>query len=510
MNTETVIEKTALVEASAVELGHGTLKATALASFVPIEAHLTTLAARYDKVAFSDLATPKGLAAAKAIRLELREQGRFAVQRLQKRLKDEANDLKRIVDDRSEELIAIIRPVEDNAHGQIEVEETRRAEAKAERERLEAEARALMAAIEADRVAGLQAGITKIRGYVARCQEVDMTAERIAAGMAHLEAQVLGAEWGDHLELAQAAQAESLAAMRSLHTSALAREQRAREMEAQRIENERVAAEQAEQRRVLDAQAAEFKANMDRLAGHQRRIDEIKAAATGHEAAPAADLAEAITAVAALDVSEGQYQELAPLAQAAQAGTLAALRAMHATATAAEALATDSRAQAEEAQLAAAAACCAQTYPSPMLQDVSHDLSAALSTAPHAHQHATEAAAAIAAEVDQPNALGDPIVEPAGDFSLPDFDGDALDPTALAVESEAEAAAAINVLEVEVDSLVDQLAQCRAALTDALDLLEGWIVTKCPKKFVVEHFAHVAKLRDMGGLPRATPTTTKE
>lgn len=493
MNTETVIDKTSLIEASAVELGQGSLKATALASFVPIEAHLTTLAARYDKVAFNDLATPKGLAAAKAIRLELREQGRFAVQRLQKRLKDEANDLKRIVDDRSEELIAIIRPVEDNAHSQIESEETRRAEAKAERERLEFEERARLAAIEAERVAGLQAGIAKIRGYVARCQEPGMTGERIAAGMAHLEAQVLGAEWGDHLQQAQDAQAESLAAMRSLHASALAREAETARLEAQRIENERVAAEQAEQRRALDAQAAEFRANMARINGHQRRIDEIKAAATGHEDAPAVDLAEAITAVAALDVSEGQYQELAPLAAAAQASTLAVLWRLHDAAAERERLADEAGLQ--DQRLVEAG---------PVLSDkeVADANARAFIDSLPPELPAAELRA-VAQQALGPSVIGmtgdvsytpvADVIEPAGDFAPPDFDGDApLDPAALVVEMQAE------------------LAQCRAALTTATDMIDELICAHSPKRMAAGYFARVAALRDMGGLPRPTTTTPKE
>ncbi|MBP7568108.1 MAG: hypothetical protein KA795_19090, partial [Burkholderiaceae bacterium] len=46
----------------------------------------------------------------------------------------------------------------------------------------------------------------------------------------------------------------------------------------------------------------------------------------------------------------------------------------------------------------------------------------------------------------------------------------------------------------------EALAQCREALTDALELLEGWIMTKCPRKFIPEHMAHVAALRVKGGL----------
>ena len=50
----------------------GTLKATALASFVAIRSHAAKLAEKYRAVAY-DVTTPKGMAAAKDARLELRE-----------------------------------------------------------------------------------------------------------------------------------------------------------------------------------------------------------------------------------------------------------------------------------------------------------------------------------------------------------------------------------------------------------------------------------------------------
>lgn len=42
--------------------------------------------------------------------------------------------------------------------------------------------------------------------------------------------------------------------------------------------------------------------------------------------------------------------------------------------------------------------------------------------------------------------------------------------------------------------------QVRGALAEALDLLRGWIATKCPKRFRAEHTAAVQALADAGGL----------
>jgi len=48
---------------------------------------------------------------------------------------------------------------------------------------------------------------------------------------------------------------------------------------------------------------------------------------------------------------------------------------------------------------------------------------------------------------------------------------------------------------IDTDS---RLAGMRAALTDSCDLLEGWVLTKCPKRYVAEHMQHIAKLRQAG------------
>ena len=297
----------------------GTLKATALASFVAIRSHAAKLAERYRAVAF-DVTTPKGMAAAKDARLELREEGRFAVQRLRDRLKDEANDLKRVVTDEAEAVIKIIAPVEDAIHAQITAEEERKKAEKAEAARILAERQQK----QADGVAG-------IRAYLGRAQTAaDMTAERVGNGIKMLEGMTFAADdWLDPVAAANA-QCETLEGLRTLQATLKAREEEAARLEAQRQQQE---AERAE----LERQAAAMRAEQARIARLTAMIAEIRAAATGHDNASAADLYEARIAVAALDVSEAQYQELALVAQAAQAGTLAVLDRLHRDAVAREA-----------------------------------------------------------------------------------------------------------------------------------------------------------------------------
>ena len=307
----------------------GTLKATALASFVAIRSHAAKLAEKYRAVAY-DVTTPKGMAAAKDARLELREEGRFAVQRLRDRLKDEANDLKRVVTDEAEAVIKIIAPVEDAIHAQITAEEERKKAEKAEAARILAE-----------RAREQAEGVARIRAYLSSAQALpNMTAERVGVGISMLEAMSFAAnEWLDPVAAANA-QCETLEGLRTLQATLKAREEEAARLEAQRQQQE---AERAE----LERQAAAMRAEQARIARLTAMIAEIRAAATGHEHATAADLYEARVAVAALDTSEAVYQELAPLANAAQMATMAVLDKFHAEACDREAAEAQRRAEVE-------------------------------------------------------------------------------------------------------------------------------------------------------------------
>jgi len=47
----------------------------------------------------------------------------------------------------------------------------------------------------------------------------------------------------------------------------------------------------------------------------------------------------------------------------------------------------------------------------------------------------------------------------------------------------------------------EEIKALRAALTDAYDLLEGWVLTKCPKRYRAEHMQHIQALRQTGQAP---------
>lgn len=229
-----------------------TLTETALEPLVRISADLRALAERYRDVAF-DYRTPKGLEAAKAARHDLRENGRFAVQRACDKFKKDANAAKRAVDDMADSLIGIVKPREDELDAAIKAREDEIAAEKAEKARIEAE-----------RVAKHQAAIATIRNYVALANAPGMTAAKLTRGMVALQAMVFGEEFEEFAGQAEAARDEALAALEVLHGTATLREAEAEAAERQRVENERVA---AENRRI----AAE-------LAEQQRKIDEARAA----------------------------------------------------------------------------------------------------------------------------------------------------------------------------------------------------------------------------------------
>jgi hypothetical protein len=275
------------------------------------------------------------------------------------------------------------------------------------------DAKAEAARKEAERLEALRAKVDEcMAAWLARCGVEGITAERVEAGIGMLGNMTMPIDAGledvaDHWDSAKLL---TIGKMENIRL-ALARA----ELQAQREEQARQEAERAAQ------QAAELQKARDeaaRVTGLSRRISEIHAAATGHDKATAWDLFEAITAVEALDVSEGQYQEFAAAAQAAQASTLAALRAKHSAAVAREDEA------ARQSAISDAVASAFQARQAELLQDQSRGLSDALASQPDAMLHAREAAAAIAAQAwtdEDPDAAASQPAQPAPETVDPDL-----------------------------------------------------------------------------------------
>lgn len=248
------------------------IKDTVLAQFQEVEPDMIALADRYRDVVY-DVATPRGMKDAVAARADLRDNGRLRLTRAETRIKGEVNDLKRVMADEVERLVAIVRPVEDGVGAQIKAEEERKAAERAERERLEAE-----------RVARHRAGIDKLHSYVARAGGQPVAA--IESAIQALSDIAMGPEWE---EFAEAADAARLTTIESLQKMVIAERQRL-ENERQRLENERQAAAMAAERAELERMRAELEA--------QRLAAAVAADAASKAEAVAAAAAEAAQAPA--------------------------------------------------------------------------------------------------------------------------------------------------------------------------------------------------------------------
>lgn len=264
---EETLELSTPTEAPARPTALVVVRDAALAPLVKMEATLIALAERYRDVAF-DLKTAKGLDAAKAARLDLRENGRFAVQRARDKTKAELNDAKTSIETKATALIAIVQAREDEIDAAIKAREAEIEAIKAEERRKAAEAAALAARLEAERKQRHEDGISTLAGYVAKAQ--GKTAAELARGIAFVEGiRIDPAHWEEFTERATTTLAATLQSLRDLYAATLEREQEAARVTAQRIENERIAAELAAQRAELARQQAE----VDRRAEEQRQAE---------------------------------------------------------------------------------------------------------------------------------------------------------------------------------------------------------------------------------------------
>lgn len=217
------------------------VKETVLALFRETEPGLRALAERYRDVVY-DAKTSRGLKDMKAARHDLRENGRFAVQRAEERVKKELNGAKAVVTEEAARLIAITKATEDGYDNQIAARE---AEIEAEK--------AEVARIEALAIAENAARCAKLTGTIDIAQ--GKTSAQIGNAIAHIEALAITLEkWGnraDFMAAGEKAKADTLTALRKLQAETKTAEDNA----ALRAENERLAAELAESRRV-EAEAA--------------------------------------------------------------------------------------------------------------------------------------------------------------------------------------------------------------------------------------------------------------
>jgi hypothetical protein len=264
---------------------------TALATYDAVAAGIADLQQRHAGVAY-EVATYKGMEAAKAARMEIRET-RFRVQRARDAAKQQLNEIKAKVEDRAKEIIGQLQPLEDHVDSQIKAEETRRAAEKAAKEQAEREARdALMQRLDAIRAVPLDM--------------LNSSAEAISSAI-DLVTLTDSATFGEFAPAADRAIAETLKRLSDLYDAAQAREHEAH----QRAEIERqLAAERAEKERILAEQRAQLEREQAAL-----RAEQEAAQAAERERQAAAEK-EALAARAAQAKRDQEARDAAARAQA--------------------------------------------------------------------------------------------------------------------------------------------------------------------------------------------------
>ncbi|MEJ5151209.1 hypothetical protein [Comamonas sp. MYb396] len=287
-------------ELTTTALGTPSINDAALALFTPLEADMTVLAAKYRNVAY-DMTTTKGAKAARDARLELRESGRFAIQRLRDQTKGHLNDCKTVIETEATRLIAIVEPAEVAIDKQIKAHEQKLADEKAAKEKAEAA-----------RLQKHTDAIATIAGYSDKAR--GLAVERIEAGITYVRGIDVSAAVFE--EFAERAAGEKAATIARLEQMAADR-RTADAAEAQRVENERVAAELAAQQRLLDERAAELARQREAMAPAPQAAPvaaPAPAPAAVARPAPAAMSQSAAHAAAAAPAAPASSTDCAPAA----------------------------------------------------------------------------------------------------------------------------------------------------------------------------------------------------
>jgi hypothetical protein len=243
------------------ELAKVDVKAVALSRFGSWRAGAAALVAKYKGVAF-DVSTGKGYDEAKRALAEVRAP-RYAAQNVAKDSKAELAAVSRAVGEEVEAITTFLNPIEEHIKAQIDAEDKRKADAKAERDRIEAE-----------RKAKHQENLTKFKSYLIAAVGRDSVA--LAKAVAAIEARPIGDDWEEFKGAAELVRTEVLTGLKQMLHDTIAREAQERAAIELKAENERLAAEAAAVRAELEglrAAAAEERAAAAREAQEQAEKD---------------------------------------------------------------------------------------------------------------------------------------------------------------------------------------------------------------------------------------------
>lgn len=247
-----------------------------IAEFDSVEAGLQAIEKKYGGVMF-DVETPKGFAAAKEARAEVRKP-RYAVQKAVENAKAPLNTLKAAIKLRGDDIIKRIAAVEDPIDQQVKAEEKRRTE---EKERLEREA--------AQKKAEIDGAILEITSRVEAC--IDQPADFIGETILWLDnTEITEEDFGDRADEARRALQATRDRLVGMKATAEAAELAAA--------NAKIMADQL---KAQQEELARQKEALDRREAIGNRIDAIHATPDVLVEASAEQLRSAIATLEALD-----------------------------------------------------------------------------------------------------------------------------------------------------------------------------------------------------------------
>jgi DNA repair exonuclease SbcCD ATPase subunit len=244
----------------------------ALVKFDAIELGIADLETRFANVVF-DVSSAKGMAEAKAARLEIR-QPRYNVQNAVTEAKKTLDAEKKAVAARGDSIIARIEPLEKPIHAQITAEEDRKAAEKAAKEQAEREARAKVD----NQVAAINALVVACmnKSHAELCTAYD--------GLEALTVDI--ATFGDRAGEVEQVKGNVLEALERMRSHAKAIEEERAELVRQKAAQDKrdEDARQAEAERQAQI-ARDNAAQAERLAAMERRLQEKAAELEAQEAA---------------------------------------------------------------------------------------------------------------------------------------------------------------------------------------------------------------------------------
>ncbi len=240
---------------------------TALVEVTSTNAKMTELAARGQELAtkyqgvVANVRTVKGYAEIAAIRTEMREEVRFKMQHLKAAGSKMLGTMREQFNARADELIAEAKGHETPFQELLDAEDKRKADEKAERDRLEK-----------IRVDAHVAALAIITGVVNTATGKD--AAEIQALIDSTEALTVDDGWEEFRGQAQQAKDEAVRQLNGMLVAALAEAAERAELEAERQRQAAFREQQEAQQRQLEEQQAELRRGQEALAAQQRELAE--------------------------------------------------------------------------------------------------------------------------------------------------------------------------------------------------------------------------------------------